>query len=179
MNRRQALLASATLAIGATPKNAFAHAGTTSQDQARATVVGAWRLISVATVRPNGAEVTDWAGPKPTGILMYSADGYMSVHIVRDPPARWPYQNPEEASVAERAHAFDRYYAYFGRYSVDLVKGVVTHQVEGALEPNEVGVTYERKFRLENDRLALQTEKFTLGGEQVFNKLVWQRVAAV
>jgi hypothetical protein len=40
-------------------------------------------------------------------------------------------------------------------------------------------VTYERKFRLENDRLALQTEKFTLGGEQVFNKLVWQRVAAV
>jgi len=142
-------------------------------------LVGSWKLVSIATVRPNGEEVTDWAGPKPTGILMYAADGYMSDHIVKDPPARWAYKEAEEASVSERANAFDRYYAYFGRYSVDTGRGIVTHLVEGSLQPNEVGVTYERNFRLEGNRLTLTTENFTFKDEQRFNRLIWQRVEPV
>ena len=67
----------------------------------RSRVVGSWPLVSIATVRPNGEELTDWAGPKPTGLLMYPADGYMSVHIVRDLRARCSYSEPEQATVAE------------------------------------------------------------------------------
>ena len=97
---------------------------------------------------------------------------------MKDPPARWAHQSPGDADVAERAHAFDRYYAYFGRYAVDPGQGVVTHYVEGSLEPSEVGVTYERRFRLEGDRLILTATPFMFMGEQRFNRLVWQRVAA-
>lgn len=170
MNRRHAV---ATLALSVVPSRRAAAQGQTS-----AIVVGSWKLVSIATVRPNGEEVTDWAGPKPTGIIMYAADGYMSVHIVKDPPARWAYQSPDDADVTARAHAFDRYYGYFGRYSVDVGQGVVTHYVEGSLEPNEVGVTYERRFRLEGDRLILTATPYTFKGEQRFNRLVWQRVKA-
>jgi len=173
MNRRHAVMSAATLALGVVPWRRGS-----AQGQASALVIGSWKLVSIATVRPNGEEVTDWAGPNPTGIIMYAADGYMSVHIVRDPPARWAYQSPDEASVTERAHAFDRYYGYFGRYSVDAGRGVVTHYVESSLEPNEVGVTYERRFRLEGDRLLLTATPFTFQGEQRFNRLVWQRVRA-
>jgi hypothetical protein len=129
------------------PSRLASAVGAAIQGETSAIVVGSWKLVSVATVRPNGEEVTDWAGPKPTGILMYAADGYMSAHIMKDPPARWAYQEPEEATVTERAHAFDRYCGYFGRYSVDVGRGVVTHFVEGSLQPNEVGVTYERRVR--------------------------------
>ncbi len=146
------------------------------QRSAAVNVVGSWRLESIATVRPNGEEVTDWMGPKPSGLLSYQSDGYMSVHIVHDPPARWSYASPEQASVDERATAFDRYYAYFGRYEIDAARGIVKHFVQGSLQPNEVGVTYERRFALDGDRLLLTATPFTFKGEQRFNRLVWQRV---
>ncbi len=146
------------------------------QPRAAVNIVGSWRLVSIATVRPNGEEVTDWMGPKPSGLLSYQSDGYMSVHIVHDPPARWSYSSPEQASVDERAAAFDRYYAYFGRYEVDATRGIVKHFVQGSLQPNEVGLTYQRRFTLDGDRLSLTATPFTFKGEQRFNKLVWQRV---
>jgi hypothetical protein len=177
MNRREAFGA---LALAPVATGAVIEAGSPAQDNSgRSAVVGSWRLVSIATVRPNGEEVTDWAGPKPTGILMYAADGYMSVHIVRDPPATWSYSQPERAPVDERARAFDRYYGYFGRYAIDLGRRVVTHFVQGSLQPNEVGVTYERQFRFEADRLLLTATPFDFNGERRFNRLVWQRVGAV
>lgn len=120
--------------------------------------------------------MTDWAGPKPTGLLTYQPNGYMSVQIRRDPPARWSYKSVDETSVEERANAFDRYYGYFGRFDVDAAKGVVHHYVESSLQPQEVGVTYERRFKLEGDRLLLTATPFTFKGEQRYNKLVWERV---
>jgi lipocalin-like protein len=177
MNRRQALTAGASFAMAMVPSRSAGAGSVTQVTTGRSSVVGAWRLLSIATVRPNGEEVTDWAGPKPSGILIYAADGYMSVQVVRDPPARWSYSAPEQAPVAERARAFDRYYGYFGRFAVDLARGVVTHFVDGSLQPNEVGLTYERQLRLEGDRLLLTATPFTFNGEQRFNRLVWQRVA--
>ena len=179
MNRRHSLISAATLALSIVPLRRASSAGALIQSETSTILVGSWKLVSIATVRPNGEELTDWAGPKPTGILMYAADGYMSDHIVKDPPARWAYQEPEEADVTERAHAFDQYYGYFGRYAVDFERSVVTHFVEGSLQPNEVGITYERRFRIEGDRLILTSEVFAFKGEQRFNRLVWQRVKAV
>jgi Lipocalin-like domain len=179
MNRRQALTAGASLVCAMVPGR-NARAGSVTQDTSgRPSVVGAWRLLSIATVRPSGEEVTDWAGSKPTGILIYAADGYMSVQVARDPPARWSYSAPEQAPAAERARAFDRYDGYFGRFAVDFARGVVTHFVEGSLQPNEVGLTYERQLRFEGDRLLLTGTPFTFDGEQRFNRLVWQRVKTV
>jgi hypothetical protein len=178
MNRRQMLYAGAGLAITAVAGGKRSRAALMSRDVGGLSIVGSWKLISIATVRPNGQEVTDWAGPKPTGLLMYAADGFMSVHIVRDPPARWDYSAPEQATVAERAHAFDRYYGYYGKYALDAGRGVVTHFVEASLQPNEVGVRYERQFRLQGERLNLTATPFTFKGERRFNKLVWERVKA-
>lgn len=55
----------------------------------------------------------------------------------------------------------------------------MTHFVEGSLQPNEVGLTYERQFKFEGDRLRLIATPFTFNGERRFNRLVWQRVKAV
>ena len=109
-------------------------------------------------------------GPKPNGLLSYQSDGYMSVEIVHDPPARWSYPAAEQASVEERATAFDRYYAYFGRYEVDAPRGIVRHFVQGSLQPNEDCATYERRFTLIGNRLSLTATPFTFKGEQRCNK---------
>ena len=142
----------------------------------RADLAGSWRLVSVTTVRPNGEESTDWSGPKPSGLLMYQPNGYMSVQIRRDPPASWSYKSSADASVDERAKAFDRYYGYYGKYDVDEGKGIVRHYVESSLLPHEVGVTYERRFRLDGDRLYLASTPLPFKGEERYNKLIWERM---
>jgi Lipocalin-like domain len=62
--------------------------GIAAQQPARAserqTLVGVWELVSLQDHRPNG-EVLDWMGTKPSGALIYSPDGHMSVQIMRDP----------------------------------------------------------------------------------------------
>src|SRR5688500_14731140 len=50
----------------------------------RQTLTGVWELVSLQDHQPNG-EVLDWMGKKPSGTLIYSPDGHMSVQIMRDP----------------------------------------------------------------------------------------------
>ena len=50
----------------------------------RQTLIGVWELVSLQDHRPNG-DVLDWMGKKPSGTLIYSPDGHMSVQIMRDP----------------------------------------------------------------------------------------------
>lgn len=42
------------------------------------------------------------------------------------------------------------------RYTVDLVRHVVTHHIRASLKPSEVGIDYERPYRFEGDRLILR-----------------------
>lgn len=81
-----------------------------------------------------------------------------------------------QPSQEERATAYRRYYAYFGRYEVDSEKGLVRHFVESSLQPQETGVTYERRFTLDGDELVLTATPFTFKGELRYNRLVWHRV---
>ena len=168
----------AVVLVGVIGGSALGQSGVRSDQAGRdeAALLGAWRLVSIATIRPNGEEVTDWMGRKPSGLLMYQSNGYMSVQIRHDPPARWSHPLEDDASVEERATAYRRYYAYFGRYEVDLEQGVVRHRVESSLQPQEAGVVYERRFKLTGDQLLLTATPFTFKGEQRFNKLVWERV---
>jgi hypothetical protein len=125
-------------------------------------------------------------GPNPSGTLIYDRAGHMSVQIMHDPRATWrvtdapPVRSPDEyvqdASAADKAAAFDGYYAYYGSYEVSEKDLVVRHHVEGSLWPPEVGVTYERHFEFFGDRLSLTTTPFKVKGEQFYNRLVFVRV---
>jgi len=76
-------------------------------------LVGAWRLVSVETIRPSGEVIYPFYGKHPEGILMYDANGWMSVQIVSDPmPSVPPTSSREEflrAPAAEKITAIDGY----------------------------------------------------------------------
>ena len=52
---------------------------------AKEQLVGAWRLVSIETIRSNGEVIFPFYGKHPEGILMYDGSGWMSVQIVSDP----------------------------------------------------------------------------------------------
>ena len=111
-------------------------------------------------------------GPRPRGLLVYTPTGYMAAQIMRDPRPSFP-SGYEEATLEEIKNAFEGYYAYFGKYEVDIAKQMVTHHLESSLRPTEIGKEYVRAFKVEGDRLILTPVR---EGTKLKVRLIWQRI---
>ena len=123
-----------------------------------AALVGAWRLERF-TVQGDGGEVSQPLGPEPFGQISYGADGHISVHLVKGQGAYGPTPMSD-------------YSAYFGRFSVDAERRIVTHHVEGASFKALIGVDQPRGLAIEGDLLTLSAPLREGRGE-----LVWRRLA--
>jgi hypothetical protein len=143
-------------------------------------LVGAWRLVSIETRRPNGEVIYPFYGRHPEGMLIYDASGYMSVQIVSDPKPTVPVASSREGFLSsqptEKATAADGYYAYFGTWSVDPSASTVTHHIQQSLYPGERGEDGTRHLSLEGSRLTLIAKTHEMG-EDHQRQLIWERVA--
>ena len=150
--------------------------GTTVTDQ----LVGAWRLVSVETTRPDGEVIYPFYGRHPQGLLVYDRSGWMSVQIVSDPKPKVPLSSSREgflaATPAEKVTAVDGYYAYFGTWTVDPSGSTVTHHIRESLYPGERGEEGVRRLSLEGNRLTLAASAHEMG-EDHQRRLVWERVS--
>ena len=140
----------------------------------QARLVGSWRLVSYEGRSADGRLTLDY-GPTPLGQLMYDGGGRMSLHLMKPDRKRFDSGDFLRPTPDELREAFDGYFGYYGRYSVDEKAGVVTHHVEGAAYPNYIGTDQRRLFKLEGDRLILQTPPERAGGTDITYSIVWQR----
>ena len=154
----------------------------TARSGERQILTGAWELVSLQDHRPNG-EVLDWMGKKPSGTLIYSPDGHMSVQIMRDPhpvvaASMWTSDGREleaSASANEIRDAYGGYYAYFGTWEVDERARTVTHHLRGSMRPVEVGADYVRPYDLSGDQLVLRSAVSPASGERQIRVITWRR----
>lgn len=134
-----------------------------SQAELRKPFIGTWKLVSIT----GGANPAN-RGPKPTGVIMYDADGYMNVQIAPDRPR----PTLTGAPTAEQAlEAIRGYTAYFGTYTVDEQARTVTHHREGMLDSG--AVDYVRRYEMSPDgnRVTL----IPVGGTGPETRLTWER----
>jgi hypothetical protein len=142
---------------------------------AAASLVGAWRLQRWELVREAAGRegtVSLPFGATAEGLLLYTADGWMSATIMaagRRPLSR---ANPRAAPAKERAAAFDGYFSYAGRWSV--AGGRVRHEVVVALNPAMVGTLQLREAQLAGRELTLSAEEASADGLRR-HRLVWRR----
>lgn len=143
--------------------------------------VGAWRLLKVETIRPNGEVIYPFYGKNPEGMLIYDRNGWMSVQIVSDPKPAVPREDSRESFIAapanEKVIAINGYYAYYGTWTVDVLHSTITHHIQQSLYPGERGEIGERHFALEGNRLTLLAKAHEMG-EDHQRRLVWERAAA-
>ncbi|KAA0097963.1 lipocalin-like domain-containing protein [Mycolicibacterium sp. P1-18] len=143
----------------------------------RASIVGAWTLITYESTAVDGTSVTYPLGSDARGVIMYTADGYMSAQIMRSGRKRFAGSDAHAASEAELAWAAEGYLSYAGPYTV-LDGGLIAHHVDVSLLPNWVGGTQYRAARLNDSHLQLApSEPIQLDGELRNARLVWRRVA--
>ncbi len=149
MNRLQALSCLLLLVAVAVPQRPTlpAHA-----------LIGTWRVVEFADLDKDG-KWHYWYGEHPRGYFVYDATGHVHIQIMKVPPlARFPEANWDAGTLPSPEHAlaaYNAYLAYFGTYTVDAKKQVVTHHVEGSMAPDYTDTDQPRSFKLEGDRLEI------------------------
>src|SRR5450755_3542460 len=99
-------------------------------------LTGTWRVVEFADLDKDGK----WQyrfGEHPRGYFVYDATGHVHIQIMKVPPlVPFPEANTADGKMPSAEHAlaaYTAYLAYFGTYTVDAKKQVVTHHVEGSL----------------------------------------------
>jgi hypothetical protein len=121
-------------------------------------LTGTWRLVDFADLDKDGK----WQyrfGEHPRGYFVYDATGHLHIQIMKAPPlAPFVEANAVKGTPPTAEHAlaaYASYFAYFGTYTLDPEKQVVTHHVEGSLAPDFTGTDQPRPYKLEGDRLEI------------------------
>ena len=126
---------------------------------------GTWALQSWTVTHPMGDDLQ--------GVICYSDDGFVHVHIMcadRTPHAS-PYAmsgTAEEDSRSTKSHI-----SYSGRWHIEGDR--VIHDVAISSFPNWAPSRQERIMDLSKDRLILSTDPMAWGGQQIVHRLVWTR----
>jgi hypothetical protein len=141
----------------------------------RRALIGTWRLVSYEATAVEDGDVVLPYGEHPLGILMYSADGYMSAQIAGRDRASFDAGRQEYARPEELAEAARHYLAYTGRFRVPDGTTVV-HEVVVSLFPNWTGGAQLRVARLEGRTLQLALPApVSVAGKQRDGTLTWER----
>jgi len=143
-----------------------------AQREANARFAGVWKLVGEETRDPNGQVV---AGPNAAsggrfGFIAYDPAGYVGVTIAwsNRPAFKGKASTPDEARSALAS-----YNSYWGSFAVNDARGIVTHQVMGAVSPAFSGTNQERGFTIAGNRLTLRPPNLANGDQRA---LTWERV---
>jgi hypothetical protein len=138
-------------------------------------LIGTWELVSRIDTNANGQVVSEPSlGSDPYGYLIYDKAGHVSAQLMaRNRKSAYPAKlisaDPNNTS------ATDGYDAYFGHYEVDLTRHTLTHILELALGPTDVGRRIVRRYQLEGDKLTI---RFEPGAPGVTRTIIWRRVSS-
>jgi hypothetical protein len=125
-------------------------------------LIGTWRLVEFADLDKDG-KWQYWYGEHPRGYFVYDATRHVHVQIMKDPPLTpFPESNFDAGKMPSPEHAlaaYTTYLAYFGTYTVDTKKHIVTIHVEGSLAPDYTDTDQPRPYKLEGDRLEISDGK--------------------
>ncbi len=135
---------------------------------ARERLLGAWQLVSYQILDPNGGPSRP--GAYDVGRITYDRSGQMSAQLMHS--TNKAAQPP--ATDADRATAYRRYIGYFGPFTVDEAKGMVTHHVAGSSNPSFVGTNLVRYYAFSADGNSLTLS--IRSGDRVTQALQWERI---
>lgn len=148
----------------------FALVAAAPAQAAQNPLVGAWTLETFDAIDADGSRKPRF-GKNPVGYLIYTATGRMSAVLsaVRRPD----FVSPDGTSktTAARTEAISEFLAYAGTYRVRGNR--VFHTVQTGVFTDLMGKTLERDFRIEGDKLTIETVPPYLWSNNSI--LVWRR----
>ncbi|BBX23939.1 hypothetical protein MTER_33500 [Mycolicibacter terrae] len=123
----------------------------------RDALLGGWELLSMESRDIATGAVSHPMGSAPRGLILYTADGYMSAQLVSGDDA-----------------ALRQYIAYGGRFRVDEDTATVHHLVSVSMLPELLASPQLRHAEVDGAQLTLSATT-TNDGVTSHNALVWVR----
>ena len=137
---------------------------------------GTWLLQSRIDLTATGARHPDpLLGEDPVALLIYDRTGHFAAQFMKRDRSGAEASGPTNARNNTQAQG--GYDAYFGTYSVDDEKGVVTQQLLGSLSPVNVGMVLSRAMEVRGDTLLIKLDTTAADGMSVTRTLTWRRLA--
>jgi len=134
-------------------------------------LIGTWKFISIEGINSMGQTFLPY-GNEPYGRLMYDAKGNMCILLMKPERPKFKSNDMAISTCEEVRAAFMSFDAYCGTYQIDIAKGTVTHQIEGARFPNWENSKQIRNYSVRGDSLFLSASVKT-GGD------VWELKAVL
>lgn len=163
-------------------QRAAASAQAASGSSVRAQLIGSWRLVSRQSRRANGElEADPGLSTVPLGILIYDQSGHVAAQLSRRDRTVAMIGDECPAAAATKgtpdtAQTILGYDAYFGTYRINEREGIVTHHLEAALFPGDIGKDIDRHFTISGDQLTISFNTTTREGVKVTRTLIWERM---
>ena len=156
--------------------------GSSGVSSIRAQLVGSWRLASRSSRLANGELLADPnLAATPMGVLIYDQTGHVAAQLSRRDRTMAVFGEECQAAAQikgtpDTAQTVIGYDAYFGTYKVNERDGIVTHHLEAALFPGDIGKDIDRAFKLAGDTLTISFNTTTKEGVKVTRTLGWERM---
>ena len=153
-----------------------------SNPSVRAQLIGSWRLVSRESRRENGQiEIDQGLSTLPLGVLIYDQSGHVAAQLSRRDRTVSIFREEcpaaaETKGTPDTAQTVLGYDAYFGTYTLNEKEGIVTHHLEAALWPGDIGKDIDRHFTISGDRLTIIFNTTTRDGVRVTRTLTWVRM---
>ena len=137
-------------------------------------LIGTWKFVSLTATKPSGEVIYPY-GENLFGMLVYTANGYMSVLLMDPERLRFASDDALGGTAEEVIEAYRKFDAYCGTYTVDADKGIVVHHLQGSKFPNWVGSDQVRHFRVSENTLTI-TADIPVKGENWYVEAVLERL---
>ncbi len=129
----------------------FLSVSVTAHSAEEVTLAGTWQLVKFVNF-VDGKEIHPF-GESPKGYFTYTQDGRVIIQIQNEvPPSSWKSLETNNDGTGTDT---PWYVGYFGRYTVNLESGEVTHHVEGGTLLHYIGTDQHRPFVLSANRLVI------------------------
>lgn len=140
-------------------------------------LIGTWELVSRFDRTADGRTTAEPSlGGDPLALLIYDRNGHVAAQLMRrDRTSATRAVSATPSADPNNSGAVGGYDAYFGTYTIDAAAGTVTHRLQGALVPSDVGRVLTRRFRVRGDTLTIDFDARGPSAEPVVRTLVWRR----
>jgi hypothetical protein len=137
-------------------------------------LIGTWRLAGWHRIGADGTR-TEPLGPGATGLIAYTADGFMFATLTAPNRAPFAGGDPFGGTAEECRGAMATGLSYCGRWRVD--GETLVHTVELSMFPNWAGIEMVRTLRFEGESAVVRTPPVDSDGGPVVFELVLRRAA--
>ena len=135
---------------------------------------GTWLLQSRIDVTAAGERHPDpLLGEDPIAMLIYDRTGHFTAQFMKRDRSS---EVAAGVNAKNNTQAQGGYDAYFGLYSVDDAKGLVTQKLMGSLSAGNVGMVLSRAMEVRGDTLIIKLETTAADGIPVVRTLTWRRL---